>query len=329
MAALRFSVKLALFVFVLAACQMAVYGLFESRNVPMEIDLLDRLLLSRTPVVYLGDSTVNGIAQDDEDRRCLSAMVQDLLPDARVGVICHGGYHARVFEHQCSYMARTDNPPSVVIVPINLRSFSPVWDLRPAWQFEKEKFFLRHDSSLVRMFWRPLTIYRAVDVVPVSREEFARAPVYVGGGIIGTVAESGAGGFAVRPHADQFLSRYGYRLHREHRLLVALVNAGQTLVEKGITPVFYVTPIDYQAGERFHGSAFQEQVVENVATIQAALSEVGVTPVDLSSLCPSRMFCHGFIINEHLDENGRSLLAVHVAEAARAALDIQRLRSLE
>jgi hypothetical protein len=321
MMALRLIYRLCVWFAVLFACQAAVYSVLKRGTVSEEIRSLGTYLEGGVDIVYLGDSTVKYIAPEDEDRRSLGEMVQALVPGAGLGVVAHDGYHAAVFEDYCRYMVRGDVLPCVVIVPINLRSFSPLWDQQPAWQFEKERYVLRHPSYVARVLRRPLAVFGVVGEDPLSIEEFLALPVYVGDEQTGTTVDFGVLGHGAAPaHAAQIQGRYQYRLKLGHRRLTSFVDIACLLVEHGITPVLYITPIDCQAGERYHGGPFMEQVAENVGTIQAALGQVGASALDLSHLCKTEEFCYMDFVNEHLDEKGRRRVAERLAEAVRAGL---------
>jgi len=99
-------------------------------------------------VVYLGDSTVFSISDKDEDRRSTSDMLAaDLFGKARVLGLTHGAYHMEIYYHILNVFGRTRKRPRLVIVPINMRSFSPQWYMRPSWRFETEIELLNDYSS--------------------------------------------------------------------------------------------------------------------------------------------------------------------------------------
>jgi hypothetical protein len=108
-----------------------------------ELTQLIELFNSAKPtpeVLYLGDSVVERISKYDVDTRTLGTMVGDCLQGKlSVAYIAHSAYHLRIFYGFIQVIKTLKRRPHVIILPINLRSFSPQWDLNPVWQLEPER----------------------------------------------------------------------------------------------------------------------------------------------------------------------------------------------
>lgn len=319
--ALLFGAKLIVLGMFLFGCQLAMYEVYGARHIPDPVAVLERHLAEGADIAYLGDSTTRDIAGTDKDTRNLAEMVEARLPNLKIARITYPAYQAEVYQAYCEFMAQSERKPKAVIIPINIRSFSPVWDLRPQWQFEKLNYFLRHRDPVTRAFFRPLSVFRIVKLTPISMEQFMQAPVYEGDRPVGKVGDFEA----MRPEADvdayykeQFIYCYMERLTKDHRKLVALRRAVAALQAGGIAPVLYFTPVDYQAGEKLLGKPFAEQLAANIGIIKETLDELGVEALDLSRAVDTENFCYRpYTVNEHMDEKGRGFVADKIAERVR------------
>jgi len=152
------AIRLSLFSVALAALQFLTAIAFPA-GIPPEIVRLDAYLDSRTNIIYLGDSTLSLPA----GQVTTGEILQEMLPDCSVGEIAHPAYNLDLYLHYVRYIVRSAHPPDIVIVPINMRSFSPEWDKRPGYQFEEEKKALAFGPFLSRALWRPLEVSGAFE----------------------------------------------------------------------------------------------------------------------------------------------------------------------
>ena len=275
-------------------------------------------------IVYFGDSTAIDVGDADNDRRNLPAMLMELLPGWRVHPICGRAYQSEVFEPYCGYLLGRDHLPGAVILPINLRAFSPTWDRKPQWQFEKAKYLLRHESVASRVLLPALATFRAVNLSPILPADYAKAPLLAGDQLLGTVADLDGVDRNRDPESFfrlHFAAHYLYPLTADHRKVAALVRTARLLREAGARAFFYITPIDCETGEHYLGPDFSEGVRQNVDVIQAALAEEGAEALDLSCSLPAERFVvYRQQLHEHLDEVGRGAVAAQVAARVRKGI---------
>ncbi len=153
--------KIPVFIVLLAVVHGGISMLFPP-SLPAEIVQFDRYLAQGVDVLYLGDSTLLlpfGEVTTGE-------ILQELLPDQRVGQIAHPAYGLDLFYDYAAYVDRHGGWSPTLVLPINLRSFSPAWDMRPAYQFEKESKILALGLPWARLLFRPLEVFgffRAID----------------------------------------------------------------------------------------------------------------------------------------------------------------------
>jgi acetyl esterase/lipase len=214
-----------------------------------------------------------------------------------------------------------------------MRSFSPEWDLRPGYQFDKEKRTLNMGLLVSRILYRPLHIFGFYQP-SISQETYLNATVYEGDTPVGTVrdfeeladedavADQGDTRFAYHdalPSSEDedalrqaLVYRYMYRLRPEQRQLQAMLEIAKLGRESGVEIVFYVTPINYQQGERFLGEAFGRTLEENVALVESLVDDRKATILDVST----DLEAFAFVDMEHLREAGKE----HVSSRLKAAI---------
>lgn len=307
----RLLAKITAALLLIAAIQWVIYRASESSGIPPEILAFDDYLDDGVDVVYFGDSTVTRFVRGDTDKRGLGEMLADALPSKRVVTLAHYGYPPEVIAAYCTILAGAKNSPDTVILPINLRCFSPSWYRKPEWQFEKEKYLLRNDHGFARIALRPLAVFGYLDLAPISQGEYESTPVYFGDDPSGTVGEYERSLPAMgddASYSSHFMYEYGYSLREDHPQLVALSDAVQRLRAAGIDTVCYVMPIDFERGERVVGAEFAARVQGNVEIIERVLDRAGSTPHDWSRRLDSDAFGYGVRIHEHLDETARAEL---------------------
>ncbi|MFN2242025.1 MAG: lipase family protein [Anaerolineae bacterium] len=335
----NWSIRLSIFALVLAVAQVLVASLFPA-EIPPEITRLDAYLADGVDVIYFGDSTLTyplGQVTTGE-------ILQEMLPNATVGQIAHPAYSLDLYLHYVRYILGSPRGrlrptrPDVIIVPINMRSFSPEWDMRPGYQFEEEKKTLALGPVLARILSRPLAIFGAFRS-PITQATFLDTTVYNGDTPLGTVAdferltEQDALGehqrnteFAyhdVLPSeedaeamAQALIYRYMTRLTPDHRQLQAMREIARLGDEAGVRVLFYVTPVNYQQGQRFVGDAFRAVLREKIGLVQSVLGDE--THAALLNL-GFDLEAFAFVDMEHLREAGKTYVAEQLALAVDSA----------
>jgi len=266
------------------------------------LQLLNKYLERPVDVLIFSDSTDWYTADNDKDKRSISRMLKDLLPHKNVKNISHAAYHLDIYRAFCQYLVKNKNPPELIIIPLNLRSFSPQWDMEPYYQFEKEKIIL--DRGVLSAFYKPLRILK-VKFNKINREAYLKLPVFKGDEKIGEIRD-------MKGLKDQFIIKYMYPLSLEHRKIKSLLKIAGLLSSHQIDALFYITPVDYQAGEEYLPGEFIKRVTRNTGIIKDLLAQEHMSKqlldlsLDLGSDCfawkkPSP--------NEHLNQKGRKYVA--------------------
>ncbi|MBN8656073.1 MAG: hypothetical protein J0M11_10075 [Anaerolineae bacterium] len=280
--------------------------------------------VSAPDILFLGDSVLLRVSRDDTDTDTLDRMLSKKL-NGRFSLlsIAHTAYHMQVYKSLIEVLDKTKRRPKVVILPINLRSFSPQWDFYPAWQFRDEvraveRYLSNPPCEIATVGEVPVTAYllRLFDAIPVKYPftEFNR---------IGQFRNM----IASKPkNEDQknyrlrqiFIYHYMHPLADDHPKIKTLEECVHILSVLRIPIVLYVTPINWEAGRKYVGQEFIEAVKSNVSMISNSLSlhqtDNNVRFEDFSTLLEAGCFFSDDNATEHLNQQGRARLAGEIVK---------------
>jgi len=311
----KLAAKLVLLTLIVAALQSALFR----TKMPKNVLLLERRLREGVDVVYMADSSNRAYSPQDTDRRPISTMLADELGGAPLAAIGHDAYQMDVYLAYCRFITRQVRPPAAVVIPVNMRTFSASWDLRPAWQFEKERFVLAGPfrRSIYQALYKPLGVFKAVKPSEVSPQEYYDSPVYDGAEKVGVVRDFDNPSYrnvTGERIARKLVFHYMYELAPEHRKVRSMVEIPRLLAARGVRSIFYVTPIDHETGRRYLGERFSQRLEANVALVLSLLQAEGAETLDLSTALGAGDFCwKPYYPNEHINQRGRSLVARRLA----------------
>jgi hypothetical protein len=306
----KFLFKLGLFSLLILSVQMFLPA---SKNIPNEIKLLDAFMKLKCDIIYFGDSTINWAAKSDVNEESMPGLLQRLLPESRIAKITHASYQMDVYEAYAKYIVRKNYRPKVVIIPINLRSFSVEWDKQPIWQFEKEKLTLAMKDTFWMKFYKPLAVFKYFDPA-ITRFEYEKSSVFDGEKFVGKARDFDNADFKIFSEQNlkkKLTFRYMYPLTAEHRKIKSLGHTAQLLKGQGIQPIFYITPVDWQTIEKYLGANALERMTQQKDVIKNTLAAQGVVLLDLSRGLPTGDFSWPedgqgpYYPNEHLKLRGR------------------------
>ena len=286
---------------------------------------IDVALENKADVIIFGDSTMVASDYRDVDTRPIYMMLQDKLPTLNVKAIDDLAYAAEVYLEQARYIVRNKYKPKLVIIPINIRSFSPQWDQRPDFQFEMEKLVLRYKNTPVFPYLKFLINLNLYNLVPISKSQFHNTPVYSNGKLIGTMKDFEGPEYKIYTESHQnniILISYTYTLSNNHRKLKAFEEVADLLSTNNIKTIFYFTPVDYETIEKYAGSLGINQISQNSNIIKNSRREKPATLLDLTFKLPTSEFSwrDSMYVNEHLNQNGRQFLASELAASVIDAL---------
>lgn len=291
-----------------------------------ELARLNRYLREKADIIYFGDSSVYAEGKDDSDHRTIAGMLRDMAPQYSLESVTHAAYHIGIYLEFCKYIVRQRYRPSVIIIPINMRSFSTDWDRQPHYQYEIQRIILRGGllKTILLAFYKPLKIFK-YNFFTISQQEFKESPVFYGHRQVGKVKDfnnSSYSKYSAKNMKNQIIYAYMYGLSPfpQHRKLKALVEAARLLKKNNIKPIFYITPIDWETGEKYLPGEFRKQMGENTRLIVSLLSAEGVEILDISTALPTHFFYWHLYPNEHMNQRGRLYVAEQLSSILKRIL---------
>ena len=271
-------------------------------------------------ISMFGDSVAERVSRHDSDSRTLAQMVSDAVAPRTLLALTRSAHQPAIYEPLLRALLLQPRRPRVLILPINLRCFSPQWMFSPDWQFAQEQKILagyladpKSPFGAVADVLHDAQAHRAFDVIEVSYELSAARTIGDFKTIIAT--KPATDGERLRRAREIFVYHYTHRLGPDNERLAVLrscLKLASDLVER---VVLYTTPINHEAGARCVGSRFGEIVRANVSVLKSAAGENGIELLDWSELLPETAFFHEDLATEHLNDVGRRQLATRIATA--------------
>jgi len=311
----KFFSKLAIFLLIIFIFQI-FFLIIQIRSFN-RLAVLEKAKKEKVDVIYFGDSSDTNYSNEDLDKRSISQMLKDTLTNYSIVNISHPAYNADIFLEFCKYTVKQKYYPKFVIIPINMRSFSPSWDRSPVYQFEKEKTIL--ENKLLFMFFKTIEAFDKNNkrFNEITQSEFENTEVFNGDKAAGIVKDFDKHEF--RHYSEENMKNsilyfYMFSLKNDHRKLKSLAEMKKILLENNIKPVFYITPIDYETGERYFPGEFSERLKNNVEAIKSVLEENNFKVLNLSMDLKTNFFAWEKYPNEHLNEKGRKYVAEKIGE---------------
>ena len=273
----------------------------------------DAILQGEPDVFFFGDSTIGCCDPLDTDRRPTTTMLDTALDQRSIGAFANPAYHAEIYELFFNRLLAGNYRPQLVVVPVNLRSMSPIWDCDPAAQVETVQQTLEFEKSVWRRAFAPLARTLGAGLTPaITRQEYMNQPVYRGEAIVGRVSDFRNGSVD-----QQLVLNYMYSLNERHRKVAALRRIAVAAEVRNLPVLFYVTPVDYQSATDELRHALVAQISQNVDTLRSTLAGSGAEFLDLSLELGSQGFTYDRRVNEHLKSQGRILVSQRLAEQIR------------
>jgi hypothetical protein len=320
---LRFAVRCTVYAVLAVMAYGMLYMWRPTDDAPPEVDLFRQVVADGAQVLYFGDSTLFFPAEGDADTATMPEMLQGDLPDRDVRGVYSAAYGMEVYAAYAQALARNPGDVKAVVIPVNLRLMAPQLEEHPYRRFDKEKLFLRHDSSWFRAAFRPLSIFQAFDLPEVDADSFEGAPILHGDAVVERLY-----GFhpdrevevndEQRRQAIEFF--FMANLHVEDAACRDLADAADALQSAGIKPIFYATPIDVETCRKYAGDDVAEQIRSNLEVVRGILAERNVELLDLTFDLPSTAFNYRMYPNQHLKDTGRAYVTERIAEALRESL---------
>ena len=315
----RFWVKIVMFAAMLLLSQLALSSVLMRR-----LDVYrDLEAIKSADVVLFGDSTNSFAWKADGDKRSIKDFLAELLSKYKVDAVAQAGYHMPVFAAYSNIMASLTQRPKYIVIPINLRSFSPCWLDNPARSFPELNPTLQWGPWMYTALIEPLkTLNGAGDSkLKKTQAEYLDSPVFDRDIRVGAVRdfkniEVGVGTDKLDDAGKKTFIAYINCLHfdKNHPQLRWLRETILSARKAGVAPIVYITPSNYELASDWYGPEFQARTAESIAIIQAVLAEFKLSAIDMSFDLTRENFFDP-IPSEHMKEAGRRHVAMRIAES--------------
>ena len=281
------------------------------------------------PVLVLGDSVMERVSWHDEDTRTLGGMIADACHPIRVCVAARRSYHPVLFRALLDLLARLPGRPAQIVLPVNLRCFSPQWNLNPIWQFEEEQRRIRGLPSDRAAAFSPLKALAPEDL-PGPWTEFQALPLDMPcldsrnmGEFYRLSKKQRIEGEEGRPRtAELFRVHYQYTLDDGHRQLRALAGIRDAAAALGSRLLVYLTPVNHRSGTLHAGAPWEQTLLSHAAKVRQIFEgHPGVDFLDWSRRFGPEAFFHANDPTEHLAEAARKDLSSELAGLLRETLN--------
>lgn len=327
-----FLTRLAVFAFVVLACQLLAFRMLGSEghtlittpyrilpHAPVRLTLgdVDSILESKPHILYLGDSTLFPVPSDEADFRDTSQMLEPLVPGCEVAGFRFGAFNMEIFHLVLRHLAARGSRPELIIAPINLRSFSETWYLKPAWRFDHLRLHLQHESFLERAFLKPLETLKLLRFEAAPQLEYTRAVIN---------AFDRSMWKRMRPSKDREnpgfaqmlkVAQHDFVLDNSHPLLEAMREIRQQADAIDASLILYITPTSIRSIRSTLGRGSARRASLNLETIRSFAKQAGIEILDLSNTLEVPQIEPLGATVSHLAAPGRMALAAMLAEHAR------------
>lgn len=315
----------------LATWALALTVKFVNHGRDRIYDTLAQRLAGDPPAVLMfGDSALRQHGVCDRERLGTD---EYLARAAQLAVypVEHGAYSALMYREYARSIARAAVPPRLVLIPVNLRAWSPEWGDRPLYRFPLRTAYIRLRDGVG---FAPLPVIAQLasdrDRAETRRWQDAEVASFAGERLgrngelareqlaadldCGAPPASGAAAAVLR---RKFLWHYGSTARAAEAMSAALAETVGVLRAAGIDVLVYVTPVNVEEAAAYAGAALAAAIGERATAIGARVLAAGGRFVDLHDLLPAGRFIDKHLACEHLDETGRRRLAERLAAELR------------
>ena len=236
--------------------------------------------------------------------------------------VSYAGYHLGLFEAFIDDIKSYQHKPKYIIIPINMKLFSLPWVTFPHAQFDQEINIIRNsqqNSAILTLWTRIYYLFSLnLEAVQKENEKWGNELIYYDGKVIGTAKDCVYTFVSkdAKNKADlnykienEFICRYLYSLNLTNRRLRSLDTLIRTCKNSGITPIIYITPLNYDIGLHYQGNNSKERIEENINKVLSIGEKHHITIVNMAFDLHTKDFSAAYDPNAHLKQQGRFHIA--------------------
>jgi hypothetical protein len=282
-----------------------------------EMVRMESLAEKGTKIIYIGDSTVCSDARDADKRDVVEMMCSG--DNCSIGLVYHSSWDMKIYDAFSEYICSLPEKPEIVIVPVNLRSLSPLWYLRPMYSYKYEVEVIKSKAKK-----NPYegVLLRIVNIFSDKKRAMSSAEktwldvvvFHFNGSRIGTIRDfnyaiNGTEEDFEKRVKDTITSSFLTNISPEHPELKNLDSLITNFRDCGVRPVIYISPIDHEYGRAWMGDEFDSIVTQKKMVIIDIGKKNGVDILDFSFMLNSSSFFDKYYLGEHMLAPGRAKVA--------------------
>jgi hypothetical protein len=257
-------------------------------------------------LIVMGDSVSLRISKFDSNKKNLIEIITDLLSKNFSFIkVIGSGFNFKNYGEFIDLLQVDENLKNIIIVPLNLRSFSYQWSLEKKWSYDT---LVKKKNNLIYKYYFRIYYYvlqnmphRYIGDILLSNNYFRK---YIS-----------SQKNIKNKYQKIFIYHYGFinpskvMIKKYHRFIV------ECQKKRIYKTIIYVAPFNWEGALKSGAS----EVVENLDRIKRQiLNSIKLSDdyhiVDLSTYLNSDNFFHEFEPTEHLNERGRERVARVLAE---------------
>ena len=288
-------------------------------------------------IVYLGESSNRSSSKSDTDKRYISTMIGDLLPDHHVGNLSKDACHAGIYYDILRNIPRRSNVKTA-IVTVNMRSFATEWlysELEPA--LRKEQVMMRKGPALYRrmlLAFLPSTSWTEEERSDLMRMGFEQETLtfpYPFPYRNAIEWDTAVGRYCVlfdgsRPSLDTIalachhIKHFAFNLNDNNPRIKDLDNIVTLCQKRGWQPVFNILAENVDQIDSLCGPDLLFLLNQNVQYVIDRYEAMGVITVNNLTAVRDTSFIDRDFPTEHSDQTGRMTIAENVAATLKRRL---------
>lgn len=313
-------------IFVIPAC--IAIDFFYNQSDANVITMMKTFNKIPVDVLYFGDSTLRFHGDRDTSSLGIDQIFQTLT-HLKVCTVAHPGYSAILYSQYIELLDKAKFKPKIIVVPINLRSFTGSTIMRPALNFPLRQFYIKYKNNGNINILNYIQ-YRFLGLEDKLTDEWKNTPIVYDGISLGTPAKIQSDSY-IHENLDYYPEREKYyknelaikfRFHYMAPVTTSdfMFNYLNDMINytknKNIKILFYITPINYQDGIKYAGEGFIKRNNETIRVISKFMSDHGVVCLNIAHGLGPEYFIDKSEVYEHLNFKGRRFVAEQVAHVA-------------
>ena len=251
-------------------------------------------------IIYFGDSVIRSYSETDSIKKSIVEIINDSL-NIDIHDLSNFGSSPIIFNEYIKYLLRNNIYPKLIIVPLNLRIFSPL----------DENIDLRWRISLINELRGcpiPFDVYNFNSKnLKLDYSEPVETPSN------GNLSLEKWDRIKISNLKKSYIEKYFQTIDNDNKNFQSYVEMTELLIKNKIDFIYYFTPINGNVSTVLENDFFLKRIAQNKQKIKSVLeNEFNKNFIDLSLAIESSLFTSKGEPDEHLNFLGRKLVAEKV-----------------